>query len=71
MFRQQFNEDRFVAAVEKFADAFETMIRQRAHEMQPPVAIRTKSFEDIRNLIRSGDKIGAIKLFRELTGAGC
>lgn len=65
MFRNQFTEDRFVAAVEKFVDAFTTMVNRQA---QPPAPVRT--FDEVRNYLRNGQKIEAIKLIRQMTGAG-
>lgn len=64
MFRSQFAEDRFVAAFERMAEMLEKIALQAA-----PVE-RVKSFNDIRQLMREGQKIEAIKLFRLLTGAG-
>lgn len=64
MFRNQFNEDRFVAAVEKFVDAYETLVKTKTQ----PVA--SESFEAVLNHLRAGNKINAIKSVRIMTGAG-
>ena len=66
MFRQQHSEDRFVEAFDRIAIALEKIASVRP----PETMIQTKSFDDIRIALREGRKIAAIKLFRELTGAG-
>jgi len=66
LFRTQHQEDRFVDAFDRIADALQ---RLAAHQDSPP-ARPIVTFDDIRRLFFAGDKIGAIKRFRELTGAG-
>lgn len=66
MFRNQFTEDRFVAAVEKFVDAYTTTVRVAS---TPAPSAPTVTFEDVKNFLRQGRKIDAIKAFRQLTNA--
>lgn len=62
MFRSDYSEERFIECFARIAGALEKLASE------PPQ--RTKSFDDIRQLMREGQKIEAIKLFRTLTGAG-
>jgi ribosomal protein L7/L12 len=64
MFRSEYTENRFIVAFERIASALEKQ------PVPPPVQERTKTFDDIRQLMRDGQKIEAIRLFRTLTGAG-
>ena len=64
MFRSDFSEKAFLDKFERLVVALEKQVSV----MPPPVQV--KNFDDIRAFLRKGEKIQAIKLFRELTGAG-
>lgn len=59
MFRNQFTEDRFIAALEKFADAYETSVRRQ--ESQAPVSGDT--LNKVLALKRYGQFINLRSLF--------
>ena len=65
MFRNQFTEDRFIAAMEKFVDVYSTTMKAASQTTTEPPA----TFDNIRSLVQQGRKIEAIKLFRQMTGA--
>lgn len=71
MFRTQYSEDVFVDAFKRMADALAKIAEvSNRYPAPPPEHHPSRNFDDIRNLYRSGNKIEAIKLFRQLTGAG-
>ena len=65
MFRSDFSEAQFLENFARLTVAVEKLVPVPA----APVVERTKSFNDIRLLLRANRKIDAIKLFRELTNA--
>jgi ribosomal protein L7/L12 len=65
MFKSQFSEDKFVDAFVRIAESLEKLVGRSP----VPVPATTKTFDDVRRLSCADQKIEAIKLFRELTGA--
>jgi ribosomal protein L7/L12 len=63
MFKLQFSEDKFVDAFVRIAESLEKLVGRS------PVPATAKTFDDVRRLSCADQKIEAIKLFRELTGA--
>jgi ribosomal protein L7/L12 len=63
MFKSQFSEDKFVDAFVRIAESLEKLVSRS------PVPAAAKTFDDVRRLSCADQKIEAIKLFRELTGA--
>lgn len=70
MFRNQFTEDRFVAAVEKFVDAYVTSVNRQTTVAEPQAPRYGHTFDDVKHLVDAGQIIPAIKMFREMTHAG-
>jgi ribosomal protein L7/L12 len=68
MFRDGFNEQRFVAAIEKIADSYEASVRQQAEPRTQAPMFNT--INDVLKLKRAGEVINAIRKLREITGLG-
>jgi large subunit ribosomal protein L7/L12 len=67
MFRDGFNEQRFVAAIEKIADAYDASVR---HQATLPVSAPGDTINKVLGLKRAGEVINAIKMLRQMTGLG-
>lgn len=70
MFRNDFVEDRFVAAVEKIADAYAASVRQQAERQATPPTLFNHTYDDVKQLVEAGQIINAITMFRKMTRAG-
>jgi ribosomal protein L7/L12 len=66
MFRSDYAEERFIEAFARIAQALEKLT---THSLTATPTEQSKTFDDVRRLSCAGQKIEAIKLFRELTGA--
>jgi len=64
MFRSDFSEKLFLENFTRLVNALEKLTNRQDVPEQ-----RKATFEDIRAQLRAGNKINAIKLFRELTNA--